>query len=69
VFSRTRKNFDAFTFKDLMRDLLTFQFVTEDEQLAWATRDSSQEWERQRKLQEQEQADLELALALSRQDA
>jgi hypothetical protein len=45
--------------------LVMFQFVSEAEQLAWAKRDSNQEWERLKKLQEQEQAELELALALS----
>lgn len=47
---------------------IMFQFATEAEQLAWATRDSSHEWQRLKKLQEQEQADLEMALALSQQD-
>jgi len=42
--------------------------LSEADQLAWATRDSTQEWQRLQRLQEQEQADLELALALSRQE-
>jgi len=42
--------------------------MSEADQLAWATRDSTQEWQRLQQLQAQEQADLELALALSRQE-
>lgn len=49
-------------------DFSPSKFATEAEQLAWATRDSSHEWQRLKKLQEQEQADLEMALALSQQD-
>jgi len=42
--------------------------MTEADQLAWATHDSTQEWQRLQRLQEQEQADLEMALAISRQE-
>jgi len=42
--------------------------LSEADQLAWATRDSTQEWQRLQRLREQEQADLELALELSRQE-
>ena len=42
---------------------------SEAEQPAWATRDSTQEWERQKRLRKQKEADLELAIALSKQDA
>jgi len=42
--------------------------MSEADQIAWATRDSTQEWQRLQRLREQEQADLEMALALSRQD-
>jgi len=42
--------------------------MSEADQLAWATRDSTEEWRRLQRLKDQEQADLELALALSRQD-
>lgn len=45
------------------------KFASESEQLAWATRDSTQEFQRLKRLQEQEQAELELAIALSKQDA
>lgn len=44
------------------------KFSSEAEQLAWAKRDSEQEYERLRRLREQEQADLELAIALSKQE-
>lgn len=47
---------------------LQSQVMSEADQLAWATRDSTQEWQRLQQLKEQEQADLELALALSRQE-
>ena len=47
---------------------LQSQAMSEADQLEWATRDSTHEWQRLQRLQEQEQADLELALALSRQE-
>jgi hypothetical protein len=43
------------------------KFKSEAEQLAWATRDSKREWERQKQLRDQEEADLERAIALSKQ--
>jgi len=50
--------------------VLTVQspMLSEADQLAWATRDSTQEWQRLQRLREQEQADLEFALELSRQE-
>ena len=45
-----------------------WQFSSEAEQLAWATRHSQEEWERRQQLEKQEQADLEMAIALSKAD-
>lgn len=47
----------------------TPKLSSEAEQLAWAKRDSEQEYERLRRLRDQEQADLELAIALSKQES
>jgi len=47
--------------------IVLLQLTSEAEQLAWAKRDSQQEWERQKRLRDQEQADLERAIALSKQ--
>ena len=40
--------------------------MLEAEQLAWAKKDSEQEYRRMKKMEEREQQELELALALSR---
>lgn len=44
------------------------KFVLEAEQLAWAKRDSEEDYERVRRMKEKEQQDLEMALALSRKE-
>ena len=43
--------------------------MTEEEQLAWAVKDSEKERERQQKLAQQEEQDLQKALSLSQVDA